>query len=73
MNHNQPTCHIVAGPNGAGKSTFAQSYILNYIGKGKYLNADDIAKTLSPEDPSKVQALAGKIFLGELERYIDLR
>lgn len=73
MNHNQPTCHIVAGPNGAGKSTFARSFILNYIGEGKYLNADDIAKSLCPEDPSKVQARAGKILLEELERHIDLR
>ena len=73
MDHNQPTCHIVAGPNGAGKSTFARSYIFNYIGEGKYLNADDIAKALCPEDPSKVQARAGKIFLGELERQIELR
>ncbi len=73
MDHNQPTCHIVAGPNGAGKSTFARSYIMNYIGEGKYLNADDIAKSLCPEDPSKVSARAGKILLGELERQIDLR
>ena len=73
MDHTQPTCHIVAGPNGAGKSTFARSFILNYIGEGNYLNADDIAKSLCPEDPIKVQARAGKILLEELERNIDLR
>ncbi len=46
---------------------------MNYIGNGKYLNADDIANGLCPEDPSKVSAKAGKILLGELERQIDLR
>ena len=75
MDHNQPTCHIVAGPNGAGKSTFARSYIMNFIGEGKYFNADEIAKCISPEDPGKVQvqARAAKILLGELERQIELR
>ncbi len=73
MDHNQPTCHIVSGPNGAGKSTFARSYILNYIKDGNYLNADDIAKSLCPEAPSKVQARAGKIFLEELDRHIEQR
>ena len=73
MDYNQPTCHIVAGPNGAGKSTFARSYILDYVKDGKYLNADDIAKSLCPADPSGVQTRAGMIFLEELEERISRR
>ena len=46
---------------------------MDYIGKGKFFNADDIAKSLCPENPGKVSAQAGKILLGEIDRQIDLR
>lgn len=73
MDYNQPTCHIVAGPNGAGKSTFARSYILDYVKGGKYLNADDMAKELCPDDPGSVQGLAGIQFLEAVQEHIERR
>ncbi len=51
---------IVGGANGSGKTTFAKEFLekLAY----NFINADEIAKELSPEDISKAQISAGKEF-----------
>lgn len=43
-----PRCTVLAGPNGSGKSTLYQSL----APPGTYLNADDIARDLRPDDPA---------------------
>jgi predicted ABC-type ATPase len=59
-------CYIIAGPNGAGKTTFANEFLpiegecLNFI------NADLIAKGLSPFQPEKVALKAGKLMLQQM-------
>ena len=43
---------VVAGPNGAGKSAFAAEY-LKKEGAGRlFVNGDDIAARLNPENPA---------------------
>ncbi|MBR7887567.1 zeta toxin family protein [Marinomonas sp. A79] len=56
---------IIAGPNGAGKTTFALGLIDEGIIK-HYLNADEIAREISPEDPQKANVKAARIFLQRL-------
>lgn len=58
---------IIAGPNGAGKTTFALDLIDNGIIM-HYLNADEIARELSPADPQKANVKAARIFLKRLKR-----
>lgn len=56
---------IVAGSNGAGKSTFALEFLIenpNY----EFLNADEIAKNISPDNPKDARVEAGKQFFGKL-------
>ena len=59
-------CYIIAGPNGAGKTTFANAFLpiegecLNFI------NADLIAKGLSPFQPEKVALKAGKLMIQQM-------
>jgi predicted ABC-type ATPase len=59
-------CYIIAGPNGAGKTTFANEFLpiegecLNFI------NADLIAKGLSPFQPEKVALKAGKLMVQQM-------
>jgi predicted ABC-type ATPase len=60
--------YIVAGPNGSGKTIFAKELIEEI--HLPFLNADEIAISLSPEDLRKVKVRAGKIFLEEIERHI---
>ncbi len=58
---------IIGGPNGSGKTTFTQGYV--ELHPMSCLNADEIAKTINPEDMSKVSVSAGKIFFQRLEEY----
>lgn len=59
---------IVGGPNGAGKSTFALEDQLK--NGGTYLGADAIAAQLSPGDPSRAAAKAGRQFLIRFQQLI---
>ncbi len=57
---------IVAGPNGAGKTTFAQAFLPNQAGCERFINADLIARGLSPFAPGKSAFRAGKLMLEEI-------
>jgi len=65
-----PVCWIVAGPNGAGKTTFALRFLRKLTGVRRFINADSIASGLSPIEPSRELAAAGRIFLTQLQRCI---
>lgn len=61
---------IIAGPNGAGKSTFAAEY-LEREGAGRpFVNGDDIAAMLNPENPAAVAQEAGRQALRQMEAYV---
>src|ERR1041384_2136895 len=61
---------IIAGPNGAGKTTFAQEFLLGEAECPDFINADLIARGLSPFAPEKAALQAGKIMLGEIARKV---
>ena len=63
----QPTGYIIAGPNGVGKTTFADEFLRQEVGCEVFLNADMIAKGLSPFDPAKDAIRAGRIMLGRIQ------
>ena len=62
-------CVIVAGPNGSGKTTFAKAYLETYA--YEYVNADDIAFHLNPEQPEKVRIQTGRMFFKKLSAQIE--
>ncbi len=62
-------CAIVAGPNGSGKTTFAKAYLETYA--YEYVNADDIAFHLNPEQPEKARIQAGRMFFKKLSAQIE--
>jgi predicted ABC-type ATPase len=47
-----PTIHLIAGCNGEGKTTFAKEFLPKKVKCLRFLNADEIARGLSPIDPS---------------------
>ena len=70
MAASQPTIYVIAGCNGAGKTTFAKEFLPS-IGVIRFLNADEIARGLSPLKPEAVAFKAGKLLLRELRELID--
>ena len=69
----QPQCYVIAGPNGAGKTTFALKYLPLIASCYDFINADEIAKGLSPLDYNAGLLQAGKIFLETLNQKIAQR
>lgn len=64
----QSTCYIVAGPNGAGKTTFALQYLPKIVSCNNFINADEIAKGVSPLNFEAGLLQASKIFLQSLKQ-----
>lgn len=63
MTKSNPTCYVIAGPNGAGKTTFALWYLPRVAGCVEFVNADFIARGLSPLNEASAQIQAGRLFL----------
>jgi len=59
---------VIAGGNGVGKTTFARAFLQEY--NYEFLNADEIAKSLSAENPSGKKISAGKLFFKRLHEAI---
>jgi len=62
-----PSVYIIAGPNGAGKTTFAQEFLPKYADCSNFVNADLIAKGVSPFLPEAAAFRAGRLMLEEIE------
>jgi len=63
-----PVLYLIAGSNGAGKTTFATEYFPQFVGQVDFINADLIARGLSPFDPDKVAASAGRLVLQRIRQ-----
>jgi predicted ABC-type ATPase len=61
-----PTIYVIAGCNGAGKTTFAREFLPKEVKCLRFLNADEIARGLSPFNPSASAAKAGRLLLEEI-------
>src|SRR5687768_4354774 len=64
-----PVLCILGGCNGAGKTTLARE-LLPRLGLMRFLNADEIARGLSPLDPSLSAFRAGRLVLEEARSLI---
>lgn len=59
--------HIIAGPNGAGKSSLARITLLpDFLKSNVFINADEIAKILSPQNPGNSAIEAGRLMLKKM-------
>lgn len=59
--------YIIAGCNGAGKSTASYTLLPELLNCSEFVNADEIARGLSPFNPSGTAILAGKLMLQRIE------
>jgi predicted ABC-type ATPase len=68
MTPEPPTIYLFAGCNGAGKTTFARAYLTaGFDTPPRFLNAEEIARGLSPLAPESVALKAGKLLLSEID------
>ncbi|MFA4889957.1 MAG: zeta toxin family protein [Candidatus Omnitrophota bacterium] len=58
--------YIIAGPNGSGKTTFANEFLPEYAKCPNFVNADLIAKGLSPFSPRTAAIKAGRLVLEQI-------
>ena len=64
--------YIIAGCNGAGKTTASFTILPEILECKEFVNADEIAKGLSPFQPEKVAFEAGRIMLERIDTLLKL-
>lgn len=63
--------YIIAGCNGAGKTTASFTILPEILNCKEFVNADEIAKGLSPFQPEKVSFEAGRIMLQRINELLN--
>lgn len=66
-----PNLYIIAGCNGAGKTTASYTILPEILNCREFVNADEIAKGISPFQPEKVSFLAGRIMLERINELLE--
>lgn len=61
---------IIAGCNGAGKTTASYTILPEILDCKEFVNADEIAKGLSPFQPEKAGIEAGKLMLARIKKLL---
>ncbi len=68
-----PTIYLIAGCNGAGKTTFAKEFLPTEAKCLRFLNADEIARGLSPLKPSAGAIRAARLLLTQVDEHLRRR
>lgn len=66
-----PKLYIIAGCNGAGKTTASMSILPEVLDCREFVNADEIAKGLSPFKPEEVAIEAGRLMLQHIDTLLS--
>jgi len=66
-----PNLYIIAGCNGAGKTTASFTVLPEMLDCEEFINADEIARGLSPFNPDKAAIEAGRLMLSKIDRLIS--
>lgn len=69
MSH--PNLYIIAGPNGAGKTTASYTVLPKILQCKEFVNADEIARGLSPFNPESVAIQAGRLMLERIRELLQ--
>lgn len=64
------TLYVIAGCNGAGKTTASYTILPEILNCDEFVNADEIAKGLSPFRPEKASIQAGRLMLQRIKSLI---
>ena len=68
-----PNLYIIAGCNGAGKTTASFTVLPEMLNCDEFINADEIARGLSPLNPEKASIDAGRLMLKRIDKLISYK
>lgn len=66
-----PNLYIISGCNGAGKTTASFTLLPAMLDCKEFVNADEIAKGISPFQPDSVSLQAGRIMIKRIEELLN--
>ncbi|MDH5399149.1 MAG: hypothetical protein OEX02_13440 [Cyclobacteriaceae bacterium] len=66
-----PNLYIISGCNGAGKTTASFTILPEMLDCDEFINADEIARGLSPLNPNKSAVHAGRLMLNRISDLIE--
>ncbi|MCF6360189.1 MAG: zeta toxin family protein [Cyclobacteriaceae bacterium] len=64
--------YIIAGPNGVGKTTLSYTILPEIFDCYEFVNADEIAKGISPLNPEKAGIRSGRLMLQRINELLGL-
>ncbi|WP_243718060.1 zeta toxin family protein [Pedobacter changchengzhani] len=68
-----PNLYIISGCNGAGKTTASFTVLPEMLNCREFVNADEIARGISPFNIESVAIQAGKIMLNRIDELLKQR
>ena len=68
-----PELFIIAGCNGAGKTTAAYHLLPTVFHTSEFINANEIARGINPENVEAAAFSAGKIMLQKINEFIEIK
>lgn len=66
-----PKLYIIAGCNGAGKTTASYTILPDLLNCDEFVNSDEIAKRLSPNNPEESAIRASRLMMARIDELID--
>ena len=63
--------YIISGCNGAGKTTASFNILPDLLQCKEFVNADEIARGISPFQPEKVSIEAGRLMLKRIDELMN--
>ena len=63
--------YIISGCNGAGKTTASFNILPEILSCKEFVNADEIARGISPFQPEKVAVEAGRLMLNRISELME--
>ena len=68
---NDKNLYIISGPNGAGKTTASYTVLPKILQCTEFVNADEIARGLSPFNPDSMIIEAGRLMLKRIHELLQ--
>ena len=63
--------YVISGCNGAGKTTASYTMLPDLLNLHTFVNADEIADELSPQEPEKEMIRASRLMLERMDQLIE--